>query len=599
MKGGNMKGGNMLRRLPMLLLLLLVAQPSLAQRNVRPNNQLLIVSAEADFNIGRLYIKGENFTGTTMPIVKLNSEQLEVITYTSMSVDVMLPPGIFPGTYLMTVSTGEAASQFDAFNVTLGAAGPEGPEGPVGPKGSDGPPGFVTLPYSGSGSLDSGPLMNIVNFGASHGIQAAGRAGVVAEGRGAEGLGIWALAFGARGIAVEARAGGYGVNTYGDIAPLRLVPGSMPGAPSAGSPHQAGELYVDSDGALYYYDGTSWTSGLGPQGPQGPQGEPGPMGPAGPQGQEGPQGPQGPSGFVTLPFAANVSTESVTFSIVNNGTAVPLVARSAAGATAIQGRSNQGGAGVVGWATGSGFGLEGHSDQGIGVYAAGSKAPLLLSPGTNSGAPSTGHHNAGELFVDAQGSLFYCKTSGFPGEWIELGGGLPPGTIEAFAGLAAPAGYLPCDGAEVAKSDYPALYSAIGDVWCGGSCSAGMFRLPDLRGRTLVGAGTGAGLTPREPSAYFGEERHTLSVSELPAHSHHAEIGTTGDHQHLIGYPVQFSSGAPGTELTMNNFFSQWGAHYSQPAGAHSHTIQISPIGDGQPHDVVQPSAVVNYIIKY
>lgn len=79
--------------------------------------------------------------------------------------------------------------------------------------------------------------------------------------------------------------------------------------------------------------------------------------------------------------------------------------------------------------------------------------------------------------------------------------GLPSGAILPFAGSSVPAGYLLCDGSEVAQSTYPSLYAALGTTWdesakqdgTGGNYttpSVGNFRIPDLRGIFLRGVGT-------------------------------------------------------------------------------------------------------------
>ncbi|MDT7687836.1 MAG: hypothetical protein QOE46_595 [Acidobacteriota bacterium] len=83
--------------------------------------------------------------------------------------------------------------------------------------------------------------------------------------------------------------------------------------------------------------------------------------------------------------------------------------------------------GVTGRANaGDGVGVSGQSANGIGVsgnggtYGAtlqGGRAPLRLVPSATEGAPQSGLHLIGEFFVDAQGTLFYCRGNGTPGNW--------------------------------------------------------------------------------------------------------------------------------------------------------------------------------------
>lgn len=59
----------------------------------------------------------------------------------------------------------------------------------------------------------------------------------------------------------------------------------------------------------------------------------------------------------------------------------------------------------------------------------------------------------------------------------------PAGTIQAFGGTSAPAGWLLCTGASLNRTDYPALFAAIGTAF--GSASGTTFNVPDFRGRFL------------------------------------------------------------------------------------------------------------------
>jgi len=95
----------------------------------------------------------------------------------------------------------------------------------------------------------------------------------------------------------------------------------------------------------------------------------------------------------------------------------------------------------------------------------------------------------------------------------------PTGSIIAYALAPAdlPIGCLYCDGSLYATTDYPVLFGKVGYTFGGSGAS---FSVPDLRGRTVVGVGTGSGLSPRALAASFGEENHTLNQSEIPSHSH-------------------------------------------------------------------------------
>ncbi|MCR6633146.1 MAG: tail fiber protein [Magnetospirillum sp.] len=95
------------------------------------------------------------------------------------------------------------------------------------------------------------------------------------------------------------------------------------------------------------------------------------------------------------------------------------------------------------------------------------------------------------------------------------------GEIRLFGGASAPSGWLFCDGSAVNRTAYAALFAVIGTAFGSGDGTA-TFNLPDLRGRAPIGAGQGAGLTSRTLGGTVGEEKHTLTIAEIPAHNHSA-----------------------------------------------------------------------------
>jgi microcystin-dependent protein len=93
-----------------------------------------------------------------------------------------------------------------------------------------------------------------------------------------------------------------------------------------------------------------------------------------------------------------------------------------------------------------------------------------------------------------------------------------------FAGNFAPIGHAFCDGQLLAISQNDALFSLLGTIYGGDGRTT--FGLPDLRGRVPLHLGTGPGLTPRPIGAKFGTETNTLSVANIPGHSHQALAST-------------------------------------------------------------------------
>jgi microcystin-dependent protein len=152
---------------------------------------------------------------------------------------------------------------------------------------------------------------------------------------------------------------------------------------------------------------------------------------------------------------------------------------------------------------------------------------------------------------------------------------VPTGSIQAYAGMTAPPGWLMCDGSEVSKNTYYYLYSIIGDIWRGPPNDADKFILPNMQGRHAIGAGTGDLLTNRILAATGGYETHTLTVDEMPAHTH----------TNVIQNGVQSIAALSGGSTTA--------------AEEVTATINSGSTGGNNPHNIMSPFLVVNYIIKY
>jgi microcystin-dependent protein len=129
---------------------------------------------------------------------------------------------------------------------------------------------------------------------------------------------------------------------------------------------------------------------------------------------------------------------------------------------------------------------------------------------------------------------------------------MQPGVMFFWPGEDAPDYGLLCDGSEVAKADYPALYDVIGDSW-GTPGSGDNFVLPDAEGMFLLAAGGGYAVGDTG-----GEETHTLSVDEIPAHQH-TEVsagyteGLIGEIPAPVTAPGATSTGSAGGGGSHNN----------------------------------------------
>ncbi|RBP48756.1 phage tail protein [Arenicella xantha] len=95
------------------------------------------------------------------------------------------------------------------------------------------------------------------------------------------------------------------------------------------------------------------------------------------------------------------------------------------------------------------------------------------------------------------------------------------GEVRMFAGNFAPRGWAFCDGQLLAVSQNDALFSLLGTIYGGDGRTT--FGLPDLRGRVPIHAGHGPGLSARRLGAKAGSETVTLTVNQLPSHTHNME----------------------------------------------------------------------------
>lgn len=92
----------------------------------------------------------------------------------------------------------------------------------------------------------------------------------------------------------------------------------------------------------------------------------------------------------------------------------------------------------------------------------------------------------------------------------------------------APRGWAELDGQLISISQNTALFSLLGTQYGGNGQTT--FALPDMRGRTLIHAGQGPGLSGRVQGESAGSEANTLAVANLPPHAHgFAPLGSTND----------------------------------------------------------------------
>ena len=149
------------------------------------------------------------------------------------------------------------------------------------------------------------------------------------------------------------------------------------------------------------------------------------------------------------------------------------------------------------------------------------------------------------------------------------------GEVTTFAGNFAPRGWAFCDGQLLSISANQALFAILGTTYGGDGRTT--FTLPDLRGRTAIGSGTGPGLTPRPPGQKIGVEQVALTEAQMARHNHSLpqpgydseNTGGNGSHQNMqpslaLDYSIMALAASPSGSSTAGGI----GASFGEPAMA-------------------------------
>lgn len=155
------------------------------------------------------------------------------------------------------------------------------------------------------------------------------------------------------------------------------------------------------------------------------------------------------------------------------------------------------------------------------------------------------------------------------------------GEIRMFAGNFAPAGWMFCEGQLLPISENETLFQLIGTTYGGDGQST--FALPDLRGRIPLHQGNGFILAETG-----GAEEITLTVNQIPAHSHPA---------------LATAQVATVNPPSINNVLANGATSIITPYGSDApqtnlHPSSISSVGGSQPHTNFQPYLCVDFIIS-
>jgi len=140
----------------------------------------------------------------------------------------------------------------------------------------------------------------------------------------------------------------------------------------------------------------------------------------------------------------------------------------------------------------------------------------------------------------------------------------------------APKGWAFCNGQFLPINQNQALFSLLGTTFGGNGQTT--FALPNLQGRIPIHMGNGFTL-----GQAFGEVAHTVTMSEMPAHTH----------------PMGASNQAANKNIATGNVYASAPQNlYSNanPAGSMA-PAAVTNVGGSQPHENLQPYLTLNWII--
>ncbi|HEY2859506.1 MAG TPA: tail fiber protein [Terracidiphilus sp.] len=138
-----------------------------------------------------------------------------------------------------------------------------------------------------------------------------------------------------------------------------------------------------------------------------------------------------------------------------------------------------------------------------------------------------------------------------------------------------PKGWAFCNGNTLPINQNQALFSLLGTTYGGNGQTT--FQLPNLQGRVPIHMGPGYTLGQQA-----GELNHTVTIGEMPAHTHPWNVTTTAGN--VVDPPGNILGATPLYNATPNALVSMYPG-------------QFSPVGGSQPHSNTQPYLVLNFII--
>ncbi len=158
------------------------------------------------------------------------------------------------------------------------------------------------------------------------------------------------------------------------------------------------------------------------------------------------------------------------------------------------------------------------------------------------------------------------------------------GEIRMFAGNFAPNGWMFCEGQTMPISENEVLFQLIGTTY--GGDGEETFNLPNLASRVPIHMGTGPDGTTYQLGEMAGTEQETLTVQQIPNHTHPFTGSTSNGTQINPGGNILAGSVSSVQPYIQDN------PSVSLAANA------VTPAGGSQPHENTQPFLCINFIIS-
>jgi microcystin-dependent protein len=218
--------------------------------------------------------------------------------------------------------------------------------------------------------------------------------------------------------------------------------------------------------------------------------------------------------------------------------------------------------------------------------------------------------------VLVQGTPYVATYNNAANEWLLHGFygnpyNVPLGGMLEFTGTTAPnSSFVLPFGQAISRTTYAAYFAMVGTTYGAGDGST-TFNVIDKRGRVSAGKDDmGGAAASRLTATYFGtsaaalgavggSESHTLTTAQMPSHTHSGTTDSAGSHTHNAPALSTFSGYLSGGGLGAAIGYAGGDSGFATTSnGAHTHTFTSAATGAGNAHPNVQPTVIVNYILR-